>query len=253
MVNIELLTKEIELLLNLCEKDYSTGDLRGYDDHIDEFNRILASLISELDYLDDIEPISHVPPSKKSRYVGEFSSHDYATLKEVIMKSKKVLIRLPKLINKKNPEKILVNIFSKFQRVSRQLNRRYDSRETIKIEDEYDVQDLLYALLVIFFDDIRPEEYTPSFGSGSRRMDFLLKNEKIVIEVKKTRQNLRDVQISKELNDDINTYKEHNDCDALYCFIYDPDGFIRNPNGLKADLEKQSVDQLEVKVFIYPD
>ena len=28
------------------------------------------------------------------------------------------------------------------------------------------------------FDDIRPEEYTPSYAGGSSRIDFLLKDEK---------------------------------------------------------------------------
>jgi hypothetical protein len=35
------------------------------------------------------------------------------------------------------------------------------------LKDEYDVQDLLYALLRIFFDDVRPEEWTPSFAGKS--------------------------------------------------------------------------------------
>ena len=56
-----------------------------------------------------------------------------------------------------------------------------------EIKDEYDVQDLLNALLRLNFDDVRPEEYTPSYAGSSTRVDFLLKKEKIVIEVKKTR------------------------------------------------------------------
>ena len=45
---------------------------------------------------------------------------------------------------------------------------------------------LLHALLLLYFDDIRAEEWTPSYAGKSARMDFLLKNEGVVIEVKKT-------------------------------------------------------------------
>lgn len=68
-----------------------------------------------------------------------------------------------------------------------------ENRETLKIEDEYDVQDLLHALLLLYFDDVRAEDY----AGKSSRMDFLLKNERVVIEVKKTRLGLAD----KELGD----------------------------------------------------
>jgi hypothetical protein len=68
-------------------------------------------------------------------------------------------------------------------------SRRKESgtpRPTLTINDEYDVQDLMRAILAIEFDDIRPEEWSPSYAGGSKRMDFLLKEESIVVEVKKT-------------------------------------------------------------------
>jgi DNA-binding sugar fermentation-stimulating protein len=49
----------------------------------------------------------------------------------------------------------------------------------------------MHALLQLYYDDIRPEEYTPSYAGRASRMDFLLKREKIVVEVKKARSNLR--------------------------------------------------------------
>ena len=68
--------------------------------------------------------------------------------------------------------------------VARQLVRRHQDRSTLLIEDEYDVQDLLHSLLSIFFDDIRPEEWTPSYAGKSSRVDFFLKPHGIVIELK---------------------------------------------------------------------
>ena len=72
-------------------------------------------------------------------------------------------------------------------------------------------------------------------------MDFLLKAERTVIEVKMTRENLKNKKVSEQLNDDIMTYKSHNDCDTLICFIYNPDGWIINPTGFETDLLGQSL------------
>ena len=81
----------------------------------------------------------------------------------------------------------LDRLFSHFHIVVRQLRTRHDDRKTFEVNDEYDVQDLLHALLKIHFDDIRVEEWTPSYAGSCARMDFLLKKEQIVIEVKHTR------------------------------------------------------------------
>ena len=147
---------------------------------------------------------------------------------------------------------ILELIFSNFNSVARQLRQRYDNRETLIVDDEYDVQDLLHAILKVFFLDIIFEEYTPSYAGTHRRMDFLLKTEKTVIEVKKTRKTLKNKKISEELNDDIIAYKLHKDCDTLVCFIYDPDGWINNPVGFENDLTNQSTDELQIMVYIFP-
>ena len=44
-------------------------------------------------------------------------------------------------------EVILERIFMQFYKIARQLRNRHDNRQTLSIEDEYDVQDLLHALL----------------------------------------------------------------------------------------------------------
>ena len=117
------------------------------------------------------------------------------------------------------------------------------------VEDEYDVQDLLHAFLRGLFDDIRPEEYTPSYAGGASRMDFLLKSEQIVIETKVASNSLRDRQIGEQLMIDIQRYQAHPDCKRLICFVYDPHGNIRNPTGLESDLSRVH-DKLEVKVIV---
>lgn len=142
-------------------------------------------------------------------------------------------------------------ILQRFHIISRQLRNRHSNRQTILIEDEYDVQDLLHALLKLEFDDIRPEEWSPSYAGSASKMDFLLKKEQIVVETKKTRKGLGSKEVGEELIIDITKYKEHPDCKTLVCFVYDPEGRIGNPEGLKRDLEKVSK-ELKVIVYIYP-
>ncbi len=126
----------------------------------------------------------------------------------------------------------------RFHQIARQLRNRHDQRTTIEVEDEYDVQDLLHALLRFTFDDIRPEERTPSYAGKSTTMDFLLKTEQLVIETKKTRKGLGAKELGDQLIIDIQSYQAHPDCKTLFCFVYDPEGRIANPIGIETDLSK---------------
>ncbi len=142
-------------------------------------------------------------------------------------------------------------ILGRFHSVARQLRVRHGKRSTLEIKDEYDIQDLLHALLKLYFDDIRAEEWTPSYAGGSSRMDFLLKNERIVIEVKRTSMTFGEKEIGDQLLIDIKRYQAHPDCLKLICFVYDPEGVVGNPVGLENDLRKHD-GKMEVMAFICP-
>lgn len=146
---------------------------------------------------------------------------------------------------------ILTRIFKRFHISTLQLQKRYDNRASLEIKDEYDVQDYLHAILKMFFSDIRAEEYSPSRAGKNSRVDFLLKEEKIIIETKMSRPNLKDKKLGEELIIDIERYQEHPDCKKLICFVYDPGYIIKNPYGLEKDLSGLK-NNLEVMVFIYP-
>lgn len=155
----------------------------------------------------------------------------------------------PKQNAQSDKVELINHLCNRFHLVARQLRMRHAGRSTLSIEDEYDVQDLFHALLLVDFEDVRDEEWTPSYAGGSSRMDFLLKQERIVIEVKKTRSGLAEREIGDELLIDIGRYKAHPDFKTLICFVYDPEGKIANPRGLETDLSKK-VNELEVCVFV---
>lgn len=150
-----------------------------------------------------------------------------------------------------SPLLLIEQICSRFHLVARQLRSRHGGRPTLDVQDEYDVQDLMHALLCLHFIDVRPEEYTPSYAGKASRMDFLLKQESIVIELKMTRAGLGPKELSTQLIEDIERYKAHPDCQALVCFVYDPAGLIPNPRGIEADL-KRDENPFPVRVLIRP-
>lgn len=154
-------------------------------------------------------------------------------------------------LDTKNPIQIVERICDRFHLVARQLRERFNERETIDIQDEYDVQDLFHALLHLEFEDIRPEEWAPSNAGKSTRVDFLLKPERIVIEVKKTRRGLGAKEVGSQLMEDIHRYRSHPDCDALVCFVYDPEGRVVNPRGMESDLNIDT-GELVVQAVIRP-
>jgi len=245
---------DLKILVDSSEEDFRNENYSPYEKYLEEYNFILSKF-HEFELFDELMQIKEVPSGDKCDGF-QVTKIEIAKNREIVTASKKLLHRVKTYIG---PDEIEINtiqtlelIFSKFHTIVRQLRDRYSNRTTLEVNDEYDVQDLLHVLLKIYFQDIRPEETTPSYAGSSKRMDFLLKSEKVVIEVKKTRKTLTAKEVGNELLVDIATYSEHPDCDLLVCFVYDPEGIIGNPVGLENDLTQKSTDDLEVFVYIYP-
>jgi len=117
--------------------------------------------------------------------------------------------------------------------------------------NEYIVQDFLRALLVVHFDDVRLEEYTPSHAGRSARIDFLLRPEKIVLEIKMTREWLALEELRNQTIIDIEEYSKMTDCETLVCIVYDPHHRVSNPSGFESDLSGQR-GRITVEVIVIP-
>jgi hypothetical protein len=139
----------------------------------------------------------------------------------------------------------------RFHFVARQLRLRGEYRSTLDVEDEFDVQDLLHALLRLQFDDISTEEWTPSYSNGTPRTTFLLNQDRLALVVKKTRAGLSVKDLADQVRVDIDRYRTRGRCTNLFCFIYDPEGRIGNPRGLESDLASTS-DHFTVDVLVAP-
>ncbi len=142
-------------------------------------------------------------------------------------------------------------VCTRFHAVARELRQRSENRLPFDVEDEHDVRDMVRALLCMMFEDFRTEEWTPPYAGGASRADLVLKGERIVIVVKKTRQGLGAKEIADQLAVDLLRFSTHPDYQTLFCFIYDPEGRVVNPRRLEADLTRES-DGRTVEVLIAP-
>ena len=134
-------------------------------------------------------------------------------------------------------EDLLEVIIRGLRRAMHPLTHRRKGALPLSFATEYDVQDLLHAMLRPWIGDIRPEEFTPSYAGSSTRMDFLLLDHSLVIETKLVRDRTHAKRIGDELIIDIEHYRRHPECKRLWCVIYDPDHSITNTEGLRNDLE----------------
>lgn len=142
------------------------------------------------------------------------------------------------------------NICIRFGDVARQLRSHRKDHTPLLLNDEYDVQYLLHALLKLHFDDIRPEEQTQSYAGSSTLADFVLPDIKVVIEVKFAREAKDTKRFGDEILIDIPHYVKHSDCERMFVLIYDPERVLKNPVGWVKDLEKQKFKGNPIQVFV---
>ncbi len=93
----------------------------------------------------------------------------------------------------------------------------------LKIQNEYDVQHLLYAYLKPLYPLARAE-VSEDTGYGTVRTDIFLDSEH-VIEVKCTRNSMK----LKKLTEEIEADMVHYNAEHIYFFIYDKEKIIENP------------------------
>jgi hypothetical protein len=156
-------------------------------------------------------------------------------------------------IDKVDKIDLIYNQLDQFPIIAKFLSNRKHNRHSYIIENEYDVQDLLFVCLKSVFDDIRLEEWTIKHGTKSKRIDIVIPTVDTVIEVKYVRSKQHANEITDELKIDFESYHVHPNCKTLICFVYDPKGFIIDSDIIAKELSGRRVNkksQFEVKVFI---
>src|SRR5205823_1966581 len=127
----------------------------------------------------------------------------------------------------------IVAALKQFQECVRYLNTRRSSGAILNFTSEADVQDAIYLMLRLWVHDLIVENPTDKIANRYTIKDFLSRQARTVVEVKYVRDASHGKSISKEMHDDIETYRHHVYCDTLVFFVYDPDSLIPDQQQLR--------------------
>jgi hypothetical protein len=111
--------------------------------------------------------------------------------------------------------------------------------DDLPLADERTVARLLTAALRLQFETVLVEESTPSHAGRGGRIDLVLPDERIAIEVKFVREGRTPQQVSDELILAQTRYSSHPNCSLLVCFVYDPHHLFQNRRAVARDLESK--------------
>lgn len=124
----------------------------------------------------------------------------------------------------KDSKQLVMDALENFEEAIRKITsvRRKD-HSSFEVNDEYDVQDLLYVILKTIFPKLKEEDPTPRVGAKSNKIDLILREEGILIEVKMIkRSDSDDKPFVEQLKNDIQSYYECKWLKHLICLVYDP-------------------------------
>ncbi|MBL8074844.1 MAG: hypothetical protein JNL29_10780 [Nitrospira sp.] len=150
-----------------------------------------------------------------------------------------------------DPLSLIRKVCLRFHSVVRQLRLRKDYRPTIEVDDEYDLQDLLCALLKVEFDEVATDEWTPPYTDGASRTTLLVNRDQIAIVAKKTGPGLTTKELTDQVLADAAYYRTQGRCSTLFCFVYDPEGRIGSPKRLETTLTSVS-EHCRIEVLVAP-
>ncbi len=145
----------------------------------------------------------------------------------------------------------LRKIAERFHQVVRQLRHRGEYRATVEVEDQHDVEDLFDALLRVEFEGITKEQWVPSYANSVSQTTFFLQQGQVAIVLKKTRPGRGPREIDYELASDAERYTTFPSCLTLFCFVYDPEGRIGDPQGLEEEL-RRGTGSFQIELVIAP-
>ena len=144
----------------------------------------------------------------------------------------------------KKPEDIIRIILNNFSNSVQKIMSRRKGHSPYELKDEYDVQDILYVIIKSVFPSLIDEDSIAKTGAKNSRIDFILREENILIEVKMIKANdTNEINFIEQLKIDFESYHECPWLKKLFCFVYDPYRKTKDVNNfyrLNGDREKQT-------------
>jgi hypothetical protein len=106
------------------------------------------------------------------------------------------------------------------------LARRQRKKPAFEIHDEYDVQDLFYALVLPVVQDMVPEDPASKIAGKASRIDFTSKSTGLGVESKHLKSSGDATRVREEILIDEMTYQEHPYLHTVVVHVHDPQDFI---------------------------
>ena len=216
-----------------------------------EFSLLLSGLRTFLKTL-DIDSKSLMELEQRAYYVvNEYSDKD--TMSNLDSARNRVIAYLEQIMTDSPADDRLLTILDNYYLFLEALLERPPHRRGgiqkeqlsgLKIQNEYDVQHLLYAYLKPIYPLARAE-VSEDTGYGTVRTDILLDSEH-VIEVKCTRSSMPQKKLIEELEADmVHYHAEH-----IYFFLYDKEKIIENPR-LFRNIYENKVKGKQIHIVIH--
>lgn len=216
-----------------------------------EFSFLLAGLRTFLKTL-DTSPQSLMELEQRAYYiVNEYS--DKETMSNLDAARNRVIAYLEQIMSGSPSDDRLLTILDNYYFFLEALLERPPHRRGsiqkeqlsgLIIQNEYDVQHLLYAYLKPLYPLARAE-VSEDTGYGTVRTDIFLDSEH-VIEVKCTRGSMPQKKLIEEMEADmVHYHAEH-----IYFFIYDKEKIIENP-GLFRNIYENKVKGKQIHIVIH--
>jgi len=124
-------------------------------------------------------------------------------------------------------------ILRRVPRMVRELRNRQGDRPPFRVEDRRDLEDLMRALLPLWFDNVWPQARTPSY-SATTHTDFRVDSEGLMVVVKLVRAAGDDARLTAEWQEDVQYYLTQASCRTLLGFVYDPLARLPDPRRVEA-------------------
>lgn len=100
-------------------------------------------------------------------------------------------------------------------------NKRYSKRNNIyEINDEYDLQDLLWLVLKPIFPRLTDEDPISKIMGKASRADFYIPEIKSILELKHVKRESHAGEIPKQLDNDITWYGAHPEAERLFFYVF---------------------------------
>ena len=224
-------------------------------DNVSQYDEIISTLNRKLEEMDYPKEFCELVKEKQRYLKNRFSEE--ANKEKMLVAKDKLLKCLTDYLYEKNEhdaKDTLIKYLTGFYMFMEALSERepdkratltHDMLQNMKIENEYDLQHLLYAVLKPLYPDIRKEVAEDS-GVGTVRIDLKIPSLYSAVETKCTREKMNLKKLTEEIEADIVHYSERH----IIFLVYDKWKIIKDKVTYE-DYFNRLFDGKEVKIIIH--